>query len=221
MPVQWSYSSLKTFQQCPKKYFHLKIAKDVENEGGEAANYGKIVHKAAEDYIRDGTPMPPQFSYMVPILDALKKIPGKKYCEIELGIAKKDGKFVACKFDAPNYWWHGIADLLIVDGGVAWLVDYKTSKNAKYADTKQLDLLAAATFLHFPEVLEIKSALAFVVSNEFVRKEHDRVMRHKYLDAMKPELDRLEAAIENKVWNPISGPLCKFCPVKTCVHNKG
>lgn len=221
MPVQWSYSSLKTFQQCPKKYYHLKIAKDVENEGGEAANYGKIVHKAAEDYIRDGTPMPPQFSYMVPILDALKKIPGKKYCEIELGIAKKDGKFVACKFDAPNYWWHGIADLLIVDGGVAWLVDYKTSKNAKYADTKQLDLLAAATFLHFPEVLEIKSALAFVVSNEFVRKEHDRVMRHKYLDAMKPELDRLEAAIENKVWNPISGPLCKFCPVKTCVHNKG
>lgn len=221
MTVQWSYSSLKTFQQCPKKYFHLKIAKDVENEGGEAANYGKLVHKAAEDYIRDGTPIPKQFQYMVPILDALIKIPGKKFCEIELGIAKKDDKFIACKFDAPNYWWHGIADLLIVDGGVAWLVDYKTSKNAKYADTKQLDLLAAATFLHFPEVLEIKSALAFVVSNEFVRKEHERVMRHKYLDAMKPELDRLEAAVENKVWNPISGPLCKFCPVKTCVHNKG
>jgi len=221
MTVQWSYSSLKTFQQCPKKYFHLKIAKDVENEGGEAANYGKLVHKAAEDYIRDGTPIPKQFQYMVPILDALNKIPGKKFCEIEMGIAIHKGKFIACKFDAPNYWWHGIADLLIVDGGVAWLVDYKTSKNAKYADTKQLDLLAAATFLHFPGVLEIKSALAFVVSNEFVRKEHDRVMRHKYLDVMKPELDRLEAAVENKVWNPISGPLCKFCPVKTCVHNKG
>jgi len=221
MTVQWSYSSLKTFQQCPKKYFHLKIAKDVENEGGEAANYGKLVHKAAEDYIRDGTPIPKQFQYMAPILDALNKIPGKKFCEIEMGIAIHKGKFIACKFDAPNYWWHGIADLLIVDGGVAWLVDYKTSKNAKYADTKQLDLLAAATFLHFPGVLEIKSALAFVVSNEFVRKEHDRVMRHKYLDVMKPELDRLEAAVENKVWNPISGPLCKFCPVKTCVHNKG
>ncbi len=221
MTVQWSYSSLKTFQQCPKKYFHLKIAKDVENEGGEAANYGKLVHKAAEDYIRDGTPIPKQFQYMAPILDALNKIPGKKFCEIELGIAKKDGKFVACKFDAPNYWWHGIADLLIVDGGVAWLVDYKTSKNAKYADTKQLDLLAAATFLHFPGVLEIKSALAFVVSNEFVRKEHDRILHRKYIEVMKPELDRLEAAVENKVWNPISGPLCKFCPVKTCVHNKG
>lgn len=221
MTVQWSYSSLKTFQQCPKKYFHLKIAKDVENEGGEAANYGKLVHKAAEDYIRDGTPIPKQFQYMVPILDALIKIPGKKFCEIELGIAKKDGKFVACKFDAPNYWWHGIADLLIVDGGLAWLVDYKTSKNAKYADTKQLDLLAAAVFLHFPGVLEIKSALAFVVSNEFVRKEHHSFYKTKYLEVMKPELDRLEAAVENKVWNPISGPLCKFCPVKTCVHNKG
>jgi len=79
MSVQWSYSSLKTFQQCTKKYYHLKIAKDVENESGEAANYGKLVHKAAEDYVRDGVAIPPQFEYMQPILDALIAIPGKKY----------------------------------------------------------------------------------------------------------------------------------------------
>ena len=58
MSVQWSYSSLKTFQQCPKKYYHLKIAKDIVDQGGEAAVYGTLVHKAAEDYVRDSVPIP-------------------------------------------------------------------------------------------------------------------------------------------------------------------
>jgi hypothetical protein len=178
------------------------------------------VHTAAEEYIRDGVDVPEKFAYMRPILEAFKNIKGEKHCELEMGIAIHKGKFIACKFDAPNYWWHGIADLVIIDGGRAYLADYKTSKNAKYADTKQLDLLAAAVFLHFPHVIEIKSALAFVVSGEFVKKEHHSFYKERYLDAMKPELDRLEAALDNKVWNPVSGPLCGFCPVDTCVHHR-
>ena len=220
MKAQWSYSSLKTFQQCPKKYYHLKVAKDIVDQAGEAANYGKLVHKAAEDYVRDGTPIPEKFKYMQPILDALITIPGEKHCEIELGIAVRDGQFEACAFDAPDYWWHGIADLVIIDGELAWLVDYKTSKNAKYADLKQLDLLAAAVFLHYPKVRKIKSALAFVVSKDFVKKDHVHTLTTSYLEVMKPELERLEAALDNKVWNPISGPPCGFCPVSTCVHHR-
>jgi hypothetical protein len=219
--VTWSYSSLKTFQQCPKKYYHLKIAKDIQQEDTVHTIYGKEVHKAAEDYIKEGKPVPEKYSYVLDTLDALNKIPGEKYCEIELGIKKtSDGKYVACEFKDPKYWWHGIADLVIIDGGLAYLADYKTSKNAKYADTKQLDLLAAGVFLHFPQVIEIKSALAFVVSGEFVKKEHHSFYKTKYLETMKPELDRLEAALSNKVWNPVSGPLCGFCPVNTCVHQR-
>jgi ATP-dependent exoDNAse (exonuclease V) beta subunit len=218
----WSYSSLKTFQQCPKKYYHIKVAKDVENAGGAAADYGKKFHEAAEFYIRDSKPLPKEFKFAQKTLDTLNKIPGKKYCEIELGITKnRQGKYISCDFDDPNHWWHGIADLLIIDGGAAYLVDYKTSKNAKYADTKQLDLLAAGVFLKFPYVLEIKSALAFVISNEFITKEHYSFYKQNYLEVMKPELDRLEAAMASKIWNPVSGPLCKFCPVTSCAHHKG
>ena len=100
-------------------------------------------------------------------------------------------------------------------------MDYKTSKNAKYADTKQLDLLAGAVFVHYPEVVEIKSALLFVVSNEIVKKKHEYIMKTSYMNSMEPELIRLEAAIKNDVWNPVSGPLCRFCPVTECAHNRG
>jgi hypothetical protein len=50
--ITWSYSSLKTFEQCPKKYYHLRIVKDVKDEGSEATIYGQEVHKAAEEYIK-------------------------------------------------------------------------------------------------------------------------------------------------------------------------
>jgi hypothetical protein len=218
----WSYSSIKTFDQCPKKYHHLRILKDYKDADSTATVYGKDLHKAAEDYIKDGTPIPPQFSFVQETLQALNKIEGEKHCEIKLGVAKRDGKFAPCDFFAKDVWWRGIADLLIVneEKQTAYLVDYKTSKNAKYADTKQLDLLAGAVFTHYPKIMEIKSALLFVVSNEMVKKKHEFMMQTSYLNSMEPELTRLEAAIKTNVWNPVSGPLCKFCPVTSCAHNR-
>lgn len=218
----WSYSSIKTFDQCPKKYHHLRILKDFKDEDSTATIYGKELHKAAEDFIKEGTPIPPRFSFINDTLEALKKIEGEKHCEIKLGIAKRNGKFVPCDFFAKDVWWRGIADLLIIneEKQTAYLVDYKTSKNAKYADTKQLDLLAGAVFTHYPKIVEIKSALLFVVSNEIVKKKHEFMMQLSYLNSMEPELTRLEAAIKTNVWNPVSGPLCKFCPVTSCAHNR-
>lgn len=212
----WSYSSLKVFQQCPKKYYHLRIAKDVSQPDTEATIYGKEVHKAAEDYMRDGTPIPEKFAYMRPILASLEKIQGDRYCEFEMALKQEQGEYVPCDFHDPGYWWRGIADLLIVNGDLAYMIDYKTSKNAKYADLKQLDAMAACIFRMFPEVKRIKSALLFVVSGEFVHKEHN--CDTDYLKGFRFDLERLETAVATGVWNAVSGPLCGWCPVKTCVH---
>jgi hypothetical protein len=150
----------------------------------------------------------------------LKKIPGEKHCELKLGIAVRDGKYVPCDFFAKDVWWRGIADLVIINGDTAYSVDYKTSKNAKYADMKQLDILAAALFTHFPQVEKIKSALVFVISGEFIHKEHTANMRDSYFSTFDEGLDRLAAAQESGVWNANTGPLCKFCPVIACEHNR-
>ena len=219
MKITWSYSSIKTFAQCPKKYYHLKVAKDVQDSAGDAALYGTEMHKAAEDYIKLGTPLPPKFVFLQAFMDAVKNIPGKKYCELKMGIKKVDDKLVACEFDDPDYWWHGIADLLIIDGYKAYSMDYKSSKNARYADPKQLDLVAYAIFLHFPEVKVVKSALAFVVSGEFVKKEHLVTERSDYIKVFDRELEQLADAHECGVWNAKTSPLCKFCPVLKCEHN--
>jgi len=100
------------------------------------------------------------------------------------------------------------------------VVDYKTGKSARYADTKQLDYMATAVFAHFPEINKIKSALLFVVSNEFVRKEHHAISKKEYIQSAVVQLNQLKKAKEFDVWNPSSGPLCRFCPVKQCEHNR-
>lgn len=219
MSIVWSFSSLKTFQQCPRKYYHTKIAKDVKEPDTQATLYGKSVHTAAEEYIRDGKPIPPQYSYMQEMLDNLNAIEGEKHCEIKMGLTKE---LAPCDFDATNVWWHGIADLVILneDKKLAYSIDYKTSKSARYADVKQLDLVATAVFAKFPNIVRVKSALAFVVSKEFVKAEHYVEMVPKYIEKPAQDVARIEAALENGVWNPIQGPLCKFCAVKDCEYNR-
>jgi CRISPR/Cas system-associated exonuclease Cas4 (RecB family) len=219
MSIVWSFSSLKTFQQCPKKYYHTKIAKDIVEPDTQATLYGKSAHTVAEEYIRDGVPIPEQFEYMKDTLDVLNRIEGDKLCEVKLGLTKT---LESCDFDAPNVWWHGVADLVITNKttGIAYSVDYKTSKSARYADVKQLDLVACGLFAKFPYIKRVRSALLFVVSKEFVKAEHHAEMMKKYMESPTQDVARIEAALENGVWNPVSGPLCKFCSVRECEYNR-
>jgi hypothetical protein len=219
MSIVWSFSSLKTFQQCPRKYYRVKIAKDVKESDTKATLYGKSVHTAAEEFIRDGKPIPPEYEYIAPMLETLKNIEGEKLCEVKLGLTKE---LQACEFDASDVWWRGIADLVIInhDKQIAYSLDYKTSKSARYADTKQLDLVAVGLFARFPNIVRVKSALAFVVSKEFVKAEHHAEMIPKYIEKPAQDVARIEAAIKSGVWNPVSGPLCGFCAVKDCEYNR-
>jgi len=220
MPTAWSYSSLSTFKQCPKKYYHLKVAKDVKDKGSVAMSYGNELHKAAELHIKNGEEIPKKFDFITKMLTSLKNIRGEKHCEIKYGLTYDGTNLGPCGFFAKDVWWRGIADLVIVDGDKAFLIDYKTGKNAKYADTAQLDALAAATFIHFPEVNTVKSALLYVVSNEFIRKKHKRELLNSYFAGFHPDLERLRVAEESGVWNAVSTPLCGWCPVTKCEHYK-
>tara|TARA_Y100000389_G_scaffold204517_1_gene257601 strand:+ start:78 stop:746 length:669 start_codon:yes stop_codon:yes gene_type:complete len=220
MSTAWSYSSIKTFDQCPRKYFHLKVLKDVKDYGNQATIYGQEVHKACEDYVKDDVEIPEKFAYVRGVVEAIKRMNGDKHTELKLGVKKVEGGYEPCKFLGKDVWWRGIADVVVIRGDTGYSLDYKTSKNARYADTKQLDLVAAGLFVHFPQLKKVKSGLLFVVSNEFIHKEHFVEQRDEYFDTFKDQLDRLDSAEVSGVWNAKTGPLCKFCPVSRCEHNR-
>jgi hypothetical protein len=220
MPA-WSYSSITLFEQCPKKYYHLRISKDIVEPESEQMIYGKEVHTAAEEYIRDGKEIPAKFAFIKPMVDKLKDLPGEKLCEYKMGVKFKDGHITACDFFDKEVYWRGIADLVVLDreNQEAKVIDYKTGKTAQYADTKQLKLLSAALFTHFPEIKVIKAGLLFVVAKDFIKETYDVGFRLAYFEQFRPLIQQLEAAIESGVWNPKRNFTCKgWCPVKSCQH---
>jgi hypothetical protein len=48
---------MKGFETCPKQYYHVNVLKQFPFEETEATRYGTEFHKAAEDFMRDGTPL--------------------------------------------------------------------------------------------------------------------------------------------------------------------
>lgn len=213
----WSYSSIKSYAQCPKKFYHLKVVRDVKEPETEAMLYGTQFHEAAEFYVRDNTPLPPQFVFVKSALDNLKQLPGEKLCEYEMGLTEN---LEPCGFKDENVWWRGIADLLIINGDEARCVDYKTGKSAKYADTDQLELMALAIFKHFPEVKKVKAGLLFVISKNFIKDSYSADNQDKMWAKWFAEHNRMKMSYENGVWNPRPSGLCKkHCLVLECPHN--
>lgn len=216
-PISWSFSSLKLFENCAKKYYHLKVLKDYVEPEGEAARYGTEFHSAAEHYIKSGTPLPAHFAFAEAPLAALAAMPGDKYCEYKMGLTEQ---LTACQFFAKNVWWRGVSDLTIIDGDVAKVCDYKTGKDTKYADKGQLELMALATFAHFPHVKKVKGGLLFVVCNAFLREEYEIDNTPALWAKWLPRYDRLVGAHKSGVWNPNPSGLCKkHCIVDSCPHH--
>lgn len=216
-----SYSSLKLFEQCPKQFKEVRILKRWPKVDTDATRFGTEFHLAAEEYVRDGKPLPPKFAVYQKYLTPLVAMGGTKMCEYEMGLTQE---FEPCAFDAPDVFIRGIADLVIINEatGVARVVDYKTSKSSRFADTAQLSLMAAMVFKHFPAINTVKAGLLFVIADDWVPREYKRSELPSLLQAPVATINRIDKAVEVDVWNAKQSPLCKFCPVDkaTCVHKR-
>jgi len=216
--VTWSHSALKKYEQCPRQYYETTVLKNYPFKDTDATLYGKELHTAAELYIKEGTPLPPQFAFIKDTLDALKAKPGRKLCEHEMGVTKD---LKPCKFMDKEVWVRGIADLLIIDDEnlTARVVDYKSGNN-KYPDREQLKLMALMVFAHFPHIRRVSGALLFVVKEDIAKASFMVGEAEEYWWDYRERVARIEQAHETGVWNPKPTPLCGWCPVTTCEHNR-
>jgi len=215
----WSFSKIKAFEQCPKQFYHEKILKEYPFVQTDAILYGNEFHKAAEDYVSNDTPLPKKFDYAQAMLDSLNAKRGVKLCEKKMGITEN---LKPCGFYDKDVWFRGIADLLIIDtlGEIAWVIDYKTGKNARYADKGQLELMALSVFIHYPEVNKIKAGLVFVVSNDLIKAKYTVYDSHSLWTKWLRKYEAMKVAADKNVWNPRPSGLCKrHCSVTVCAYN--
>jgi hypothetical protein len=208
----WSFSSLKEYINCPKKYQEVRILKNYSFIDTPQTIYGKEVHEALELYVRDGKPLAKNYMRFKKMVDTLVAIPGAKYPEYKMALTRK---MEQCDFDNDNRWVRGIADLVIVDGDKAFIIDYKTGSN-RYPDTKQLRLMALMLFEHFPEIKKVKAGLMFLKHKTFITEEYEHKDKSLSWAIFERILNKLDNAYSSDKWMPNPTPLCKWCSVKTC-----
>jgi hypothetical protein len=214
--IKWSFSGLKQYTNCPRQYNEIKNLKSFEVKVSHQMLYGTEVHKALEEYARDGIELPKFYNKFKPTIDALLEIPGERHVEYKMALSADK---LPCEFDSPDYWVRGIADLLIVDDDIAFVIDYKTGSN-KYPEPKQLKLMALMTFAHFPKVERVKAGLLFVVHSSFLEQHYQRREIPKLWADFALDLARLELSFESDSWPANPTPLCRWCPVTTCEFHK-
>lgn len=221
MIKSFSYSAIKDFEGCPRRFNLVRIEKKYKSQDTAATLYGTEAHEAFEHYVRDQAALHPRFAQFERYLIPLVNMPGVKLCEHAMGITQD---LQPCEFFADDVWLRGIADLVCVqeDKRRAHVVDYKTGKSSRYADTAQLELMAAMVMLHFPEVDTVKGGLLFVVAGDFVKCAFRREQLPEILSKWVGRVDRITRAAEVGIWNACPSALCRFCPVSSadCEHKR-
>lgn len=209
-----SYSAIKAFNTCPRQYEAVRIRKLYPSQDTVHTIWGKQVHEAAEHYIRDGKQMEFDFPGQ-DVVFALARRRGDKYCELELAV---NDKLESVPFDSPDALLRGIADLVILSGGEARVLDYKTG-SAKYPDTDQLQLMALMVFAKHPEIEKVRGALLFLAHNTIVQAITKREDSARLWALWLGKIHRIEEAHRLGVWPAKPSGLCrKWCPVTTCEH---
>jgi hypothetical protein len=148
-----------------------------------------------------------------PLAAKITKLPGVKMCEQQMAL---DKNFLPC--DWNNAWTRGIADVLVVHGSNAVVLDHKTGKRKL---TDQLALYAGYTFAYYPEVQTVTTGFVWLrdkkIDKEQFKREDVPAIWAKFL----PKIRKLESAYERDAWPCRPSGLCKgWCPVKSCEFYK-
>ena len=217
-PYVHSYSGLKEFENCPRKFQATKILKLYPYEESDAARYGNVGHKILEDYINEKKDIPPTHMQFKPVVDAVLSKAGRHTAEMSFGVTKE---LRPCGFFDKGVWLRGKADVVTLDDEdlKAWIFDWKFGSN-KYPDLDQLTFMSLFVFTHYSHIRQINSGLLFMLHKDMRKK---RMVRDDVESAwwkVRERLGRIEAAIASEQFPPKPSGLCKrWCPVTSCEHN--
>lgn len=209
----WSYSKIKNFETCPKRYWHYDVSKDVKEPEGEALQYGNAVHAALAAALLGGE-LPAHFKNLQPWIDRILTREGKILTEQKLAITNE---FEPCDWFAKTAWYRGIADVIKITGRVALAIDWKTGKIVD--DGSQLALMAQCIFSHHPDVQRIRTEFVWLKEDATTRADFARDDMADVWKGILPRVTLLQNAHETMTFPPKPGGLCrKWCAVHSCPH---
>jgi len=227
-PFSWSWSRLKNWRTCPKRFYEIDVAKNyVEPEAG-ALKWGHEVHEALANRIAKGAPLPESmrdYDVWPQKMIALGKAGTRMLVENKLAMSQE---FTPTRFFDADTWFRGVVDVLGIGNETAISLDWKTGGKIS-PEFEQLGLSAQLIFANYPKVNEVQTAyiwLGHTDDNGKVLTTKETYRRENMVplwNELWPEINQMTEAHRTVTYPPNPSGLCKrHCPVVSCpYHGKG
>jgi len=220
-PFSWSYSRLKNFETCPRRYLEVDLQKKWGKEQSDALDWGDTFHAAmAARLSKKKVPLPVTVQRYE---DQAKRIERTRMADgvpimTELKLSF-DNQFRATNYFDKATWFRGVADVLVVNDDLAAVFDWKTGKRKD--DFTQLALMAQCVFANYPQVQGLQAE--FVWIGEPVQRYEQVFTRHGMApiwNEIFPRLKELMLAHQTNHYPERPNRFCaEWCPVIDCKHN--
>jgi hypothetical protein len=213
----WSFSALRNYETCPRRYNEYNVARTVKEPDSPAIQAGHALHSAFDARIKNGTPLPLGMGMHEGLLAKFVAAPGTTHAEQKLGLT---AEFKPSAFFGKGVWFRTVLDATKVNGKVATVIDWKTGKPDD--DPTQLKLSAATVFAHLPKVERVRTSYMFLNYDHAEREEYVRDDLPEIWGEILPRVRKLVDARQQQNYPPRPGGLCKrYCAVVSCpFHGK-
>lgn len=214
-PIAFSFSRLNQYEECPKKFHAVGIAKSVREVETQPMKDGKAAHKALELRVRDGKVLPPNLVHLESMAKVIVAAPGDKRTEQQLAI---NANYEPTGWFDKDVYCRAIVDLSVNNGPRAVLFDYKTGKMSP--DFTQMRLTGAVYFEHQPAVELLDLAYVWLKSKKITKETMRRDEIPDVWNGLLPRIQRYQDAFGAQDFPARPGRQCKWCPVKSCPYNE-
>jgi len=234
--LKLSASSMKTFSQCPRKYYYQYIAREPKLKW-DHLDLGNLCHKALEIFHEKYMEMKkkPKYSALMKEAFAMAReeypdmrnelvAEAKDMIKDYLLFLKSSGmphvRGVETSFNiniTQDILVRGFLDRVDVlpQESIMHIVDYKTTRNPKYLDSFQLLIYGLWLQSQYPDVDRYKGSYVLLRHGS---KHKSYELNREDIEGVKKKIislaDDIRLNISQDSWEPVPTPLCNWCDFK-------
>ena len=213
MNITHSFSALKMYENCPRRYMHQRINKEVQDEGSDASKYGERIHEALELRLRDQSPLTDETKKYESLCAAIEQESedGELFVEQKMTLNKN---LTPTQWFAPDAWFRSVLDVLMIHENQkkVFVLDWKTGK--RRPDFTQMEIFALQVFKHYPKVDSVTSALVWLRDYKMDTQVYKREQSNEMWAKIMARINRIYESLEHDTWPPKPSGLCPWCPAK-------
>lgn len=212
-----TYTFYNAYENCAHKAYHQYVAKTYPYVETPEMKWGNDVHTALEYRLTGRAQLPQNMLAAEPVCQTIDQLPQEypQKTEYRLGMTAK-GEM--CDYFANEVWFRGKSDWSVRAMGSAWILDWKTGNPRE--EPFELETNALLLKINHME-------LDTIVGQYFWMKTGQIGLRYTLtrfgvtfarLQRIRGEMEALQAS--GQPWPKKKNPLCGWCPVVSCEHNK-